>query len=126
MKTGITNAVNAQNMNLTTPQFQIDPSSGGRVYFDNSQVTDIEPTSPGKSASEKYRVLKQANPDLANDELKFLFEQEYGKSPSSSKKNQLANMQNTLPPYFNSTASRRSANQANKAYRYNQSRSRTR
>jgi hypothetical protein len=126
LKNGITNAVKASNLNLTTPEFQLDPSSGGRINYTDTGREDLESTNQGPTEIENYQAIKHAMPNATAQEHQFVYNQQYGKPTAPSKKDaNFSAMQNVRPPYENTTTARQGRGRTKKqGYRYNQNNSR--
>ena len=97
--TGIDNAVAADYYNDVTPNYQINPRSGGHGRFVAGIPEDFGPTNNNFDPTQAYQVMKNANPNLSEGELSMLFQNQYGKP--SDKKNVPPMMQRAAPPNYN-------------------------
>lgn len=105
----ITNKEQTYALNQLYPNYQIDPSQGGRLFFNKG--TDLKPGSAGDNASvAAYKRLKE-DPNLQgvddNTLLQLITGKGYTQQPSSSESDSwLAAMQNIAPgqaglgPYY--------------------------
>jgi hypothetical protein len=114
-KQGITNAAYAQALNLATPQFHMDPRSGGRVRHTGIAKDLDSQASQGPSAAERMQQLIKENPNLTEKQINMVYEQEYGKPVKQTRQDQMAPLLGALPPMFNRSANPTNARQQ---YRY--------
>jgi hypothetical protein len=79
----ITNAANTYNMNTLTPQFNIDPTTGGPIYLTNPREFYAQQQNTPTSRMEQLKDWNRSmGRKLSEEEVRYLTSQQKGNNPN--------------------------------------------